>query len=200
VRSLRLLAILMMVLGYAASPLVGQWVSTANASTAPTTPGADTAMAVANQNDNQYEDCGTGNPRKDKKCNYNMPNNDNDNVDTPGSGPVPGNPPGGTIEVSTFDPNRGDDISFMVIASGTELEHIQWWVTNYNNRNSDNDNDSGTFLVNGQMYYVACDGNNYCQQRFEIDAGNPGTFTIHAKARDRQGREAYENAVEIRVH
>jgi hypothetical protein len=201
VRSLRLLAIILMVAGYAASPLVGRWVSTANASTVPTSR-AETAMAPANQdNDNQYEDCGTGNPRKDKKCNYNTPNADNDNGDrNDGSGPIPGNPPGGTIEVSNMDPNRGDTIKFTVIASGTQVDQIWWWVTNYSNRSNGNDNGDDTHLVNGEAHYSGCDGSNYCQQQVQINAGNPGTFTIHAKSRDRQGRESYENAVEVRVH
>jgi hypothetical protein len=99
-----------------------------------------------------------------------------------------------------MDPNRGNTISFTVIASGTELDQIWWWVTNYNNRDNGNDNGDGTSLNNGEAHYSGCDGNNYCQQRVEINAGNPGTFTIHAKSRDRQGRESYENAVEIRVH
>ena len=192
-RSLRLLAIILMVAGYAASPLVGRWVSTANASTVSTTR-SETAMAPASENDNVYEDCGTGNPRKDKKCHFNTPNSDNDNGDrNDGAGPIPGNPPGGTIEVSNMDPNRGDNIRFTVIASGTELDQVWWWVTNYNNGNN-------TYPVNGEVHYGGCGGNNYCQQQVQINAGNPGTFTIHAKSRDRQGRESYENAVEVRVH
>jgi len=198
-----LLAIIMMVGAYAASPLVGRLVSTANASPVPVTTRAETAMAPANQdNDNQDEDCNTGNPRKDKKCNYNAPNADNDNADNDGvvNPPVPGNPPGGTIEVSNMDPRRGETIRFTVIASGTELDQIWWWVTTYTPRNNGNDNGDSGNLVNGEAHYGGCDGNNYCQQQVEINAGNPGTFTIHAKSRDRQGRESYENAVEIRVH
>ena len=192
-RSLRLLAILMMVLGYAASPLVGQWVSTASASTVPTTSRAESAMAPANRNgnDNQYEDCGTGNPRKDKKCNYNTPNADNDNFDDqtgPDGAPVT------KLEFSNADPNRGEILRFVAVASGEDLEQIYWWVTDFTNRGD------GTSLVNGQPYYSGCNGTSYCQQYVEISAGDPGTFVFHVRARDRQGRESNESAVQIRVH
>lgn len=194
-RSLRLLAILAMVLGYAASPLVGQWVSTANASAVSTTSRAETAMAPAadngNDNGDPYEDCGTGNPRKDKKCHYNMRNLDNDNIDVetgPDGAPVM------KLEFSNADPHRGEILRFVAVSTGEDLEQIYWWVTDFTNRGD------GTSLVNGQPYYAGCNGSGYCQQYVEISAGDPGTFVFHARSRDRQGRESNESAVQIRVH
>ena len=195
-RSFRLLAIVVMVAGYAAAPLVGQWVSTASASTVTSTTRAETAMApAADDNDNQYEDCGTGNPRKDKKCHYNTPNTDvdNDNAYNDGSGPGPDGAPVTTLEFNTMDPQRGQTLRIVAVAKGSEMDQIWWWVTDYSNRNE-------PFLTNNQAYYAGCDGSSYCQQYVEITAGNEGTFVFHAKSRDRQGRESNESAYQIRVH
>jgi hypothetical protein len=198
VRSFRLLAIILMVAGYAAAPVVGQWVSTANASTVTSTSRAETAMAPAyqdNGNDNQYEDCGTGNPRKDKKCHYNTPNTDidNDNAYDDGDGPGPGGAPVTTLEVNTADPQRGQTLRIVAVAKGSDMDQIWWWVTDYSTRDA-------PFLTNNLAYYAGCDGTSYCQQYVEITAGNEGTFVFHAKSRDRQGRESNESAVQIRVH
>jgi hypothetical protein len=198
VRSLRLLALVAIVASYAAAPVVGRWVTTANASTVSGASSPDAVYSPANQNDNQDELCTSDNPRKQKKCHYNMTNADNDNDDgfvNDGSGGGD-RQPGGTITVSTADPTRGQDMSFTVYASGNDLDQIWWWVTNYNPNGNDNDD----FLMNGEPHYSGCDGNNTCQQTVNLNAGNPGTFLIHAKARDHQGRESVELAAEIRVH
>jgi hypothetical protein len=151
-------------------------------------------MAVANQdNDNQYEDCGTGNPRKDKKCNYNTPNVDNDNTFNDNSGPGPDGAPVTKLEVNNADPQRGETLRFVLAGSGSNMDQIWWWVTDYSNRDA-------PFLTNGESHYAGCDGSNYCQQQVEITAGNEGTFVFHARSRDRQGRESNESAVQIRVH
>jgi len=198
VRALRLLAIIMVIgLFYGASPLVGQWVTTASASTGSAASRPEMANAPANDNENDDEDCNTGNPRKDKKCNYNRPNNTDDNDNTVNDG-MGTQPPVVGISVSNADPREGDTISFAVNASGYQLDQVWWWVSNFPN-GSDNDNENGQFM-NGDSHYTGCDGNNTCTQYGTLRPGDPGTFTLHAKVRDRQGRESGEIVTEIRVH
>src|SRR5262249_1745178 len=159
-----MLVLLLVIISYAASPLVGRWVSTANASTASATSRPDAIQAPASDNDNQYKDCGTGNPRKDKKCHYNTPNSDNDNDNPPinppingGTGPVPGSAPTTTLQVSNADPQRGETLRFVAVASGSDPDQIWWWVSDYSNRDA-------PFLVNNEAHYAGCDGTSYCQQ------------------------------------
>jgi len=188
------LAIIALVASYAAAPVVGRWVTTANASTVSAASGPGAVYSPANDdNDNQYEDCGTGNPRKDKKCHYNTPNVDNDNADNDGNGPISGDAPVTTLEISNADPQRGETLRYVAVARGSDLDQISWWVTDYSNRDA-------PFLTNNEAHNAACDGSSYCQQYVEITAGNEGTFTFHAKSRDRHGRESNESAVQIRVH
>jgi len=44
-----------------------------------------------------------------------------------------------------------------------------------------------------------CDGNDDCTQSTDLTPHHEGTFTIHAKARDRSGRETDEVVAEVRV-
>ena len=46
----------------------------------------------------------------------------------------------------------------------------------------------------------SCDGADDCSRTSELTPRHEGTFTIHAKARDRLGRESGELVTEVRVH
>jgi hypothetical protein len=198
VRLFRLLAIIVVIaLFYGATPLIGRWVTTANASSMSATSRPEAVNGPAADNDNLSSECDTGNPRKDKRCHYDSPNfDDNDNSVDTGGGVDTTQPPFGRILVSNADPNEGDTIGFNVIASGYQLTEISWWVSGY--PSDDNDNDSG--FLDGETHTAGCDGNNSCNQYNEITPHNRGTFTIHGKARDSQGRESDEFVTEVRVH
>ena len=190
-RSLRLLAFIILVSLFAASPLIGRWVTTASASTGPMTARPEAVSAPANDNEGQEELCDSGNPRKQKKCNFNAPNADNDN----NHDGVGNQPPAVGISVSNSDPNDGDTISFTVNASGHQIDQVWWWIPDYVS-NDDNDNDS----FSTEAHTVNCDGNDSCSPSSNLTTAFEDTFTIHAKARDRQGRESSEVVTEVRVH
>jgi hypothetical protein len=193
--SLRLLAVVAIIASYAAAPVIGRWVTTANASTVSAASSPDGVYSPANDdNDNAGEDCNTGNPRKDKKCNYNQPKDDNSNdnfINDGSSDPTPRS----AIAVNSPDPGHGDTISFTVYGTGTDLDQLKWWLSNYNANDNDNDSSFG----NGDTHYAGCDGNNSCQQTVSLNAGNSGTFTIHSTVRDRQGRESSEAVSDVHV-
>jgi len=193
-----LLAIITVIgLFYGASPFIGRLVTTANASTTQLTSRPEAVNAPANANDNKSRDCNSGDPRKDKRCHFNQPNNAGDNDNTSGdSGGDATQPPFGSILVSNGDPRVGDVVGFNVIASGYQLDEISWWISGY--RSDDNDNDSG--FLDGATHSAGCGGNGSCTQYNEITPHHTGTFTIRGKARDRQGRESAEFATEVRVH
>jgi hypothetical protein len=177
---------------FAVSPVLGRWVQPANASSAPMTGGAETVNAPANDNDDEDENCDSGNPRKQKKCHFNEANADNDNDD----GDVADQPPTINVAVSDYDPDEGDTINFTVFASGNDLDQIWWWIPDYiNSDDNDNDDSFGT-----DTHTTNCDGNDSCSTSTDLHADFPDTFTIHAKARDRQGRESGEFVTEVRVH
>ena len=190
-RSLRLLAFIAMISLFAASPLIGRWVTTANASSSPMAARPEAVFAPAADNEDEDSLCDSGNPRKQKKCNFNAPNADNDNN---GDG-VGDQPPAVGVSVSNSDPNDGDTISFTVNSWGHELDQIWWWVPDYANND---DNDNGSFST--EAHAANCDGNDTCAASSDLTTSFADTFTIHAKARDRQGRESNEFVTEVRVH
>ena len=194
-RSLRVLTFVALFGLFAAAPHIGHWVTTASASTPLRTaqPAGVRAPASENDNENQDPDCNTGDPRKDKKCHFNEPNTDHDNSAT-----VPADqPPTLTIAVSDADPSRGDTIYFTLNASGRELDQVWWWIPDYAGT-ADNENDNESFPAD--FHVAGCDGNNTCARTSDLKTPFPDTFTIHAKARDRQGRESAEIVTEVRVH
>jgi hypothetical protein len=186
------LFIVMLVL-FAASSLVGRWVSTASASVGPVTARPEAAYAPASQNDNDdLEDlCSSDNPRKQKKCNYNTPNVDNDNDNSADQAPSLG------IAVSTADPRAGDSFSLTLHATGRDLDQVWWWVPDVV---SDNGNDNGDDSWLADSHAANCDGSDDCSRSWDLKASHTGTITIHAKARDREGRESSEVTTEVRVH
>lgn len=198
-RLFRLVAILAVItLFYGATPLLGRWVTTASASSMSATSRSEALNSPAADNDNTPSECHSDDPRKQKRCHYDSPNGDNDNNGgQTGGGGDSTQPPFGNILVSNADPNVGNTVGFNVIASGYQLSEISWWISNY--RSDDNDNDGGGFL-DGNTHSVGCGGNNSCTQYNEVTPHHRGTFTIHGKARDQQGRESPEFAVEVRVH
>ncbi|HZO25851.1 MAG TPA: hypothetical protein VFH48_07645 [Chloroflexota bacterium] len=188
-RSLRALAFIMLFALFAATPHIGTWVATASASSGPMTSGQEAVNAPANDNDDQDELCNSGNPRKQKKCHYNQTNGDNDN-DTSNDFP-----PAVSIGVSNADPNEDDTFTVTLHATGHEIDQVWWWVPDVFD---DNGNENDDF--DGEARFFNCDGIDDCTHSSDLTPRNAGTYTIHAKARDRQGRESGEVATEVRVH
>ena len=196
VRLIRLVAILAVItLFYGATPLLGRWVTTASASSSATSR-SEAVNSPAADNDNVPSECGSGDPRKQKRCHYDSPNVDNDNNGPANGGGDSTQPPSVNIPVSNADPNVGNTVGFNVVASGYQLSEVSWWISDY--RSDDNDNDGG--FLDGQPHSVGCGGNNSCSQYNEVTPHHRGTFTIHGKARDQQGRESPEFVTEVRVH
>jgi hypothetical protein len=191
VRSLRLLAVIAIFALFAATPHIGKLVATANASTGPMTAGQEAVNAPAN--DNEDENCNSGNPRKQKKCHYNQAdvNADNDN-DNPGD-----QAPALAIGVSNADPKEDQTFTLTLHAWGNEIDQVWWWVPDPFD-GDDNGNDNEDFFNQSQTFN--CDGNDDCTRSTDLTPRHQGTFTIHAKARDRFGRETGEVVTEVRVH
>jgi hypothetical protein len=187
-----LLAFVLLVALFAVTPTIGRWVATANASTIGMTTQPEGVHSPANDNEDEAALCDSGNPRKQKKCNYNAPNVDNDN-----DGNVAGDRPSVNVAVSNNDPNDGDTINFTVSASGNNLDQVWWWVPDYAGQN-DNDNDS--FAFSTEAHTVGCGGNDRCSESSDLNTAVPDTFTIHAQARDHDGRLSDEFVTEVRVH
>jgi hypothetical protein len=197
VRSLRLLAIIMVIgLFYGASPLVGRLVTTASASSAPMTSRPAAVNAPAADNDNLSAECDSGNPRKDKKCHYDSANtgDDNDNSGADVGGTSNQQPTGG-LTVSSATPSNNQTISFTVNAAGDRLDQISWWVTGFNA--NDNDNDSS--ITNNETHSADCGGRSTCSYTNSIPTGDPGVLTVHAVARDRDGRQSPEMIANVYV-
>jgi len=193
-RSFRLLAIITVIgLFYGASPMIGRLATTANASAVPVTSRPEAVNGPANDNSDMSDECNSGDPRKEKRCHFDEANadNSNDNNGDTGGG---NQPPVGGISVSNTNPGDGDTISFTVNAAGNQIDQVWWWVTGFQN---DNDNDSS---LNGETHTMGCGGNNTCSQTANLTTGDPGVFTIHARARDREGRESAEFLVDVNVH
>lgn len=188
-RSLRVLAMVALFALFAATPHIGRWVTTANASAVPISAGQGSAYAPANDNESQAELCNSGNPRKQKKCHYNATNGDNDNDGTANVPPVLG------ISVSNADPTEDETFTLTLHAWGGELDQIWWWASDVEHDNG-NDNEE---LV-GVVHAFGCDGTNECVHTSDLTPRHPGTIMIHAKARDRRGLESGEIATEVRIH
>ena len=189
-RSLRLLAIIVMFSLFAATPHIGKWVATASASTGPTAAGQEAVNAPANDNDD--DGCNSGNPRKQKKCHFNEANVavDNDN-DTPND-----QPPALAISVSNADPEEDQTFTLTLHAWGNDIDQVWWWVPDESD--DDNGNDNEDFVDAVRVFN--CDGSDDCTQSTDLTPRREGTFTIHARARDRQGRETDEVVTEVHVH
>jgi hypothetical protein len=187
VRSLRMLGIISLFALFAATPHIGAWVATANASTGSMPSRAEMLNAPANDNDDEI--CDSGNPRKQKKCHYNSADVDNDND---GDGDVA---PSLEVSVSNADPKEGDSFSVTLHAWGNEIDQVWWWVPDVI---SDNGNDNDSWLADSHV--ANCDGADDCSRSSELTAQNSGTIYIHSKARDRFGRETGEVVTEVRVH
>jgi hypothetical protein len=193
VRSLRMLAFIILFSIFAATPQIGHWVTTASASPGPGAPGQEAVNQTDNDNDEDTEDCNSDNPRKQKKCHFNQPDVFDDNDNTADDQPL-----ALSIGVSNADPNAGDTFSLTLHAIGDEVDQIWWWVPDVIvNADNGNDNDDEDLATTHTLY---CDGLNDCTRSTDVTARNSGTITIHAKARDRDGRESGEVATEVRVH
>jgi hypothetical protein len=188
VRSLRLLAFIVMFSLFAATPQIGRSIATANASAGPISSGQETVNAPASDNDEDL--CTSDNPRKQKKCHFNETDagDDNDNADDL--------PPSLTAAVSDPDPEEDDTISLTLHAWGSEISEVWWWVLD--DIDDDNGNDNEEFV--GVAHVQSCDGEDDCTRTSELTPRHEGTFTIHARARDRQGRESGELVTVVRVH
>ena len=186
-RSVRLLACMMIFALAVASPHIGAWVMTASASTGPSAAGQEAVNAPASDNESQEELCNSDNPRKQKKCHYNasdvVDDNDNDNP-----------PPLLTAEVNNADPEEDDTITLTLHAWGNEIDQVWWWVPD---ELDDNGNDNEEFFNVAQVF--SCGGSDDCWQTSELTPRHEGTFRIHAKARDSMGRETGELVTEVRV-
>ena len=62
----------------------------------------------------------------------------------------------------------------------------------------DNGNENEAFVDVARVFN--CDGNDDCTQSSDLTPRHEGTFWIHTKARDRQGRETDEVVTEVWVH
>ena len=100
-----------------------------------------------------------------------------------------------SIGVSNNDPEEDDTITVTLHATGHEIDQVWWWVPDVF---ADNGNDNDDF--DGEARVFTCDGADDCTHASEVTPRNSGTYTIYAKARDRQGRESGEVATEVRVH
>lgn len=191
-RILRFVAIAAVIAGYAAMPQLGRWVTTASASSVST--GTRPELANAPANDNDSDDCNSGNPRKQKRCHYEQPNGvrDNDNDVNPDQ------PLAAGIVVSNADPGDGDTFTISVHAVGGEIDQLWWWVPDARvGDDNGNDNDDSALTV---PHVLNCNGETDCWRSSDVSVNNPGTITIYSKARDRSGRESPETATQVRVH
>ena len=188
-RAARLLAFIFAFALVAATPHLGRSIATATASTGPLASGQETVNAPLNDNESQEELCNSGNPRKQKKCNFNRADglDDNDNADDP--------PPFLTAAVSNADPEEDETIALTLHAWGTEITEVWWWVPD---ESDDNGNDNEEFV--NVAHVQSCDSQDDCWRLSELTPRHEGVFRIHAKARDSRGRESGELVTEVRVH
>jgi hypothetical protein len=182
---------------FAAPPHIGHLITTASASTPLMTAQPAGVDAPASENDNESQDpsCTSGDPRKQKQCHFNQPNTVDDNDNT--ANVVADQPPTLRLGVSNYDPHDGDTISIVLAASGKAVDQVWWWVPDYASEN-DNGNDNESFAAD--FHVTGCDGEDTCTRTSDMRTPFADTFTIHAKARDRQGRESPEVVTEVRVH
>jgi hypothetical protein len=140
------------------------------------------------------EVCGSGNPRKRKKCHYNgwdLNMNGNDNAvtvvasDTTAPG-ITVTVDGLTVELTrTADPpvlNAPFVVS--VKGSGAAIEKVSWWV--------EGPVPSGPFvddLAFTGMQNYDCAGQQPCAWSWPVVARYLGPYMLHARVRDTNGRE-----------
>ena len=121
-RSLRLLAFILIFSLVAATPHIGRWVATASAQTGPTTAGQRGGEHPRQRQRRRSTARNSGNPRKQKKCHFNQSSVDNDNDDPNDL------PPSLTAEVNNADPEEDDTITLTLHAWGNEIDQVWWWV------------------------------------------------------------------------
>lgn len=145
-------------------------------------------------NDDPDELCGSGNPRKRKKCHYNgwdLNVNGNDNGDimfaADTTAPVRSVTVDGlTVELSRTAEPPVVNAPFVVSVKGdgAAIQHVSWWAVGpvY----------TGPFVddlaFTGTMTYD-CAGSQPCAWSWPVVARYLGTYTLHAKVRDTAGRE-----------
>lgn len=140
--------------------------------------------------------CGSGNPRKQKKCHrngwdLNRNNNDNDNDDDtaaidPQMAGTPVTVDGLTVEVlrSSESPVINAPMALIVKGDGAAIERVWWWAEGpvY----------TGPFVDDlafvGTMTFE-CSGSQPCAGTWQVVSRYLGSYMLHARIRDTAGRE-----------
>ena len=174
------------------------WFSVGITDAAPDLAGAVTPVrgpAADNINNKDRDElCGSGNPRKQKKCHFNgwdlnTNGNDNDNGVVASSTNAPGDVvtvDGLTVELSrsTDPPAINAPFAVSVKGSGAPIERVWWWAEGpvYQGPFVDDLAFTGTASFD-------CGGSDPCAWSWPVVTRYLGPYMLHARVRDRTGRE-----------
>ena len=145
-------------------------------------------------NDDRDELCGSGNPRKQKKCHFNgwdVDTNSNDNGVTVLASDTTAPSDTVTVDGLTVEltrtaepPTINAPFVVSVKGEGAAIEKVWWWV--------EGPVQSGPFVddlaFTGTMTYD-CAGSQPCSWSWPVVARYLGPYMLHARVRDTSGRE-----------
>jgi hypothetical protein len=174
------------------------WLSATVTDAAPELAGALSGVRAPlsdNVNDNDRDElCGSGNPRKQKKCHFNgwdnLNGNDNGNQTVQASDSfAPGDivtVNGLTVELSRTAEPPVVNTPFVVSVkgSGAPIERVSWWVEGPVHQGPFGDDLALTGVANFE-----CGGSQSCAWSWPVVARYLGPYTLHARVRDTAGRE-----------
>jgi hypothetical protein len=146
-------------------------------------------------NKDRDELCGSGNPRKQKKCHFNgwdvnANGNDNANQTVLASNTIaPGDVvtvDGLTVELSRTaePPVLNAPFVVSVKGSGAAIERVSWWVEGPVHQGPFVDDLAFTGMAN-----YDCNGSQSCAWSWPVVARYLGPYMLHARVRDTSGRE-----------
>jgi hypothetical protein len=174
------------------------WFSTNVTDAAPELAGSITGVRAPlsdNVNDNDRDElCGSGNPRKQKKCHFNGWDNVNDNGnDNDASMAIDSMAPGGIVTVDGLTvelfrtaepPVLNAPFVVSVKGSGAPIERVSWWVEGPVHQGPYVDDLAFTGMANYE-----CNGSQPCAWSWPVVARYLGPYMLHARVRDTAGRE-----------
>lgn len=165
---------------------------------APPVTGSPIGDRVNEINDNDPDElCGSGNPRKQKKCRYNgwdnLNQNDNDDQEMYQASNVDPSATGARVTVdglsvelwkSSESPVINTPLVIVIKGEGAAIERIWWWAEGpvYTGPYADD-----LAFIGTQTY--ACAGMEPCTWTWPVTPKYHGPYTLHARVRDTSGRE-----------
>ena len=128
------------------------------------------------------DNCGSGNPRKQKKCHYNNQDNVSSTVQTEGAYGAAGQNGDLTIDLwrSTDKPVANTQFRIGVTGNGTPISYVEWWADSPAASSGDDMGAQGHVTMD-------CGGSWPCTLGSDVMPRNVGWYVLHARAVDVNG-------------